>query len=179
MFALVVPPMTASVSPSVPWSADVGPHLPRAEAAARRLLGCDHLAADVVQEALLVLWQQPERPPDLCGWLVLAVVHRARHLRRTLQRRRHHEHHAATTRCSLHPDCDNPLHHAHAHELADRLAAAVDGLPVPQRTVYELYARTGLDYEALAAHLHLPIGTVRSRLHRARRAVQEALPASG
>lgn len=167
--------MTATASSSVPWSADVGPHLPRAQAAARRLLGCDHLAADAVQEALLVLWQQPERPPDLCGWLVLAVVHRARHLRRTLQRRAHHEHHSAATRCALHPDCDNPLHHAHAHELSERVADAIAALPQTQRDLFACHDHDDLDYAGLAARFALPIGTVRSRLHRARCAVRHAL----
>lgn len=158
------------------------PDLQRARAIARRLLGCDHLAADAVQEALLALWQQAEVPAPPTGWLLRAVVHRCRHLRRSLRRRHHHEHHAGTAHCALHQGCDNPLHVAYAHELGERLDAARAALPAGQRAVFERSERHGLDYAAIAAELGVPIGTVRSRLHRARLALEQALgppPAHG
>jgi RNA polymerase sigma-70 factor (ECF subfamily) len=153
-------------------------HRAHAHAVARRLLGCDHLAADAVQEALVALWREPAAPPDPRGWLVRAVVFRARHLRRTLARRHRHEHGAAV-HCELHAGCDNPLHHAYAHELGDRLERALHALPAEQRTAFQLYVETGLDYRGIAARLSLPIGTVRSRLHRARTALQQALGDAG
>jgi RNA polymerase sigma-70 factor (ECF subfamily) len=146
----------------------------RAHAAARRLLGCDHLAHDAVQEAMLAYWREAIVPEDTRSWLVSAVRFRARHLRRTLLRRQKHEHGAAV-HCELHAGCDNPLHHAYAHELGTRLDAALAQLPAEQRTAFELYVETGLDYRGIANRLSLPIGTVRSRLHRARQALQEAL----
>ena len=51
----------------------------------------------------------------------------------------------------------------------------MDTLPTPQRQAYELYERTGLDYAGVAEKLRLPIGTVRSRLHRARATIAAAL----
>jgi RNA polymerase sigma factor (sigma-70 family) len=51
---------------------------------------------------------------------------------------------------------------------------ALAGLPARQRDVLLLYAWAELDYEALALALDVPVGTVRSRLHRARRAVRKA-----
>jgi RNA polymerase sigma-70 factor (ECF subfamily) len=155
-------------------SPDVDAHRPHAHAVARRLLGCDHLAADAVQEALVALWREPAPPPDLRGWLTRAVVFRARHLRRSLARRHKHEHGAAV-HCELHAGCDNPLHHAYAHELGVRLDQALAALPAEQRTAFQLYVETGLDYRGIAQRLALPIGTVRSRLHRARAALQQAL----
>ncbi|MBL9078744.1 MAG: sigma-70 family RNA polymerase sigma factor [Planctomycetes bacterium] len=154
------------------------PHLPRAVAAARRLLGCDHLAADAVQEALVAYCGLAAPPPDPVGWLLVAVRHRARHLRRTLRRRSRHEQHAAATRCQFHPDCDNPLHHAHAHELGERVTAAIAALPGEQRVAFERFEHDGHDYAAIARELALPIGTVRSRLHRARRALQRIVEPS-
>ncbi len=159
--------------PAAPHLPTATPHLARAHTAARAVLGCDHLADDAVQEALLVWWRLPAPPPDPCGWFVRTVVHRARHMRRTLSRRRRHE--DAAARCDHHPDCDNPLHHACAHELANRVAAAIERLPAEQRAVFELHDRTGLDYAGLAHRLAVPEGTVRSRLHRARTAVGTAL----
>lgn len=153
---------------------DVAAALPPAQAAARRLLGCDHLASDAVQEAMVAYWREPIVPDDPRRWLVSAVMFRARHLRRTLLRRQKHEHGAAA-HCELHAGCDNPLHHAYAHELGHRLDDALAALPGEQRTAFQLYVETGLDYRGIAKRLSLPIGTVRSRLHRARQALQEAL----
>lgn len=161
-------------APDLATSPALAADLDRAHRAARALLGCDHLAADAVQEALVALWRQPMAPPDRRGWLVRAVVHRARHLRRSLLRRRRHEC-AAGDHCELHTGCDNPLHQAHAHELGERLDAAVATLPREQRAPFELYVATGLDYRGIASELGLPIGTVRSRLHRARAALQALL----
>ena len=172
------PSLAALPCPQLDPSDDLRADVARAHAAARSMLGCDHLAADAVQEALVALWRQPEPPPERRAWLVRAVVLRARHLRRTLARRQHHEHGAAT-HCALHQGCSNPLHHAFAHELGERLDAALQQLPAEQRTAFELYVQTGLDYRGIADRLELPIGTVRSRLHRAREALQAALAESG
>ena len=153
---------------------DASPHVPAARAVARRLLGCDHLADDAVQEALVALWRLDEAPDNVRAWLTRAVVLRSRHLRRSLRRRNHHEH-VASTHCELHQGCDNPLHVAMAHETGERLRQALDTLPTAQRRAYELYSECGLDYAGVAARLDLPIGTVRSRLHRARAAIEAAL----
>jgi len=153
---------------------DFSAHIPAARAVARRLLGCDHLADDAVQEALVALWRLEEAPRSVSAWLTRAVLLRCRHLRRSLRRRRHHEH-VASSHCELHDGCDNPLHVAVAHEAGERLAQVLDTLPPAQRRAYELYTNSGLDYAGVAARLDLPIGTVRSRLHRARAAIEAAL----
>lgn len=168
-----VPPAEAA-APDLTTTDELAQDLARAHSAARAMLGCDHLAADAVQEALVALWRQHDAPVDRRGWLVRAVAHRARHLRRTLARRHRHEC-AAASHCELHAGCDNPLHHAYAHELGERLDAAVASLPHEQRAPFELYVATGLDYRGIAQRLGLPVGTVRSRLHRARLALQQLL----
>ena len=147
----------------------------RAHTVARSLLGCDHLAADAVQEALIALWQQPAPPPQQRAWLVQAVVFRARALRRAFRRRQLHEDVAAHSQCELHRDCGNPLHHAFAAELQERLATAVQQLPIEQREPFELHRHGELDYLGIAAQLQVPVGTVRSRLHRARQTLQTVL----
>jgi RNA polymerase sigma-70 factor (ECF subfamily) len=143
-------------------------------ALAVRFLGCDHLAHDAVQEALLALSQQTEVPERPYAWLVLAVINRSRHLRRSLRRRRHHEHRASAD-CELHEDCENPLHVAMAHEIGGLLAAVRDTLPREQRTALELFEVEGRDYNSIADELNVPIGTVRSRLSRAREALRTAM----
>ncbi|HZG49836.1 MAG TPA: RNA polymerase sigma factor [Thermoleophilaceae bacterium] len=59
------------------------------------------------------------------------------------------------------------------------LAAALARLSVAQRDVLLLYAWAELDYEQIAEALNVPIGTVRSRLHRARGVLVEALAPLG
>ncbi|MDA7936449.1 sigma-70 family RNA polymerase sigma factor [bacterium] len=141
---------------------------------AKRLLGCDHLAHDAVQEALLALSQQPEYPVKPIAWLTRAVIHRSRHLRRCVRRRKHHEHKASTD-CELHGDCDNPLHVAIAHEVGSKLTAVRDSLSPEQRRAVELSEKSGQDYQLIADTLGVPVGTVRSRLSRARAALRAAL----
>ena len=55
------------------------------------------------------------------------------------------------------------------------LAAALAGLSAGDRDVLLLIAWADLSYQETAAALSIPVGTVRSRLNRARRKVREAL----
>lgn len=57
----------------------------------------------------------------------------------------------------------------------DRVAAAVSHLPPDYRHVLELSDVEELSYEEIATQLGIPIGTVRSRLFRARRLLRAAL----
>jgi RNA polymerase sigma factor (sigma-70 family) len=72
----------------------------------------------------------------------------------------------------------------HADRVAERvdagavsreLAAALAGLKTPDRDVLLLHAWADLPYEEIARALDIPVGTVRSRLHRARSLVRGAL----
>lgn len=56
-----------------------------------------------------------------------------------------------------------------------RLAEALDALSVEERDVLLLFAWADLEYAEIAEALDVPIGTVRSRLHRARAHVRAAL----
>ena len=66
-----------------------------------------------------------------------------------------------------------------ADERAD-LVAALDSIPAREREALLLYALADLSYEEIAAALEVPIGTVRSRLARARdrlrKGLDDALP---
>jgi len=52
-------------------------------------------------------------------------------------------------------------------------------LPAPERDALILHVWEGLAYEEVAAALGVPVGTVRSRLNRARRRLREPAAASG
>ena len=59
--------------------------------------------------------------------------------------------------------------------IGDEVATALNSLPVDFRTVMILSDIEGFTYEEMAKILDIPIGTVRSRLHRARNLLKEKL----
>jgi RNA polymerase sigma-70 factor (ECF subfamily) len=61
----------------------------------------------------------------------------------------------------------------------ERLIAAIAELPEEQRSVVALRAWEGLDYDDIAAVEQIPVGTVRSRLSRAREALRKAIEENG
>lgn len=151
-------------------------HCVRLHHAAARILGCGDAARDAVQEALIALWlHPPERAPE-DAWLVRTVVHRSLHQRRTNNRRRHWEHEAAyelTDHCPL-CDPENELQTRQAFRLADE---ALSTLPESYRSVWLRCEVDGWDYERIAHDLAVPVGTVRSRLNRAKAALRAYIAA--
>ena len=61
----------------------------------------------------------------------------------------------------------------------EAVAAAVTALPAPERDSLLLHVWEGLSYEEVADALGVPVGTVRSRLNRARRHLRELTAAGG
>lgn len=62
-------------------------------------------------------------------------------------------------------------------ERVGRVRAALDALPHDYRTVVVLREIDGCDYEQISDILDIPVGTVRSRLHRARLQLKDQLKA--
>jgi RNA polymerase sigma-70 factor (ECF subfamily) len=58
---------------------------------------------------------------------------------------------------------------------SERIAQALDGLPEEFRDACILYFAESLSYQEIADILNIPIGTVRSKLHRGRKHLQKAL----
>jgi RNA polymerase sigma-70 factor (ECF subfamily) len=73
------------------------------------------------------------------------------------------------------PDADRVARSVSAAAAGRRLAAALAKLSTGDRHVLLLLAWADLSYEEIATALDIPIGTVRSRLHRARTTVRTAL----
>jgi len=152
----------------------VEPHLALLRRVALRILGCPEEAQDAVQEAILALWRLRGRPPRLRGWLVRTVVHRSLHRRRSELRRRRWEDQAASELGSTCPLCD-PEDELSRRELVVALERALGRLSSEHQIVLALRVE-GLEYDEIAEQLDLPVGTVRSRLNRARRALRERMP---
>ncbi len=156
------------------------PYLALLRRVAERILGSSELVDDVVQETLLALWDTREVPENLRGWLVRTVTHRSLHRRRSETRRRFWEARAAET-WREHEGCCalcNPELDALNRALQRDLDVALRALSEDQRLIVALRAIGGMEYTEIASRLEVPVGTVRSRLNRARRALRERLEAS-
>ncbi len=66
-------------------------------------------------------------------------------------------------------------HELFAHLLGDEVTQAINGLPVNFRLVLLLCDIEGFTYEEISRITDVPIGTVRSRLHRARGLLKDRL----
>jgi len=150
------------------------PHLAALHAVARSIVASHDQACDAVQETSLALWMQDEEPADLRGWLVRTTVHKCLHVLRREDRRGRHEERAGVERSEACPLCDPGLP-AEEDELRLRLDAAIAALSDELRTTFLMRSEHGLDYQEIADALSIPIGTVRSRINRARQSLAERL----
>ncbi|SUA66588.1 Sigma-24 [Oligella urethralis] len=72
-------------------------------------------------------------------------------------------------------DGETPETHMHNREILEALQAALDDLPEQLRQAIVLRELEGLSYEEIAGVMDCPVGTVRSRIFRAREAISERL----
>lgn len=73
------------------------------------------------------------------------------------------------------PDASNPAIRVAQSDANALLLAAIARLPADQRVTLMLRAWEGLRYDEIAAATNVPLGTVRSRLHTARRTLAAAI----
>ncbi len=72
-------------------------------------------------------------------------------------------------------DTDTPLGHVLTAEIGETVQRALAGLPAEMRQAVMLREFDGLSYEQIAEVMDCPVGTVRSRIFRAREAIDELL----
>ena len=74
-------------------------------------------------------------------------------------------------------DLENPENNLFSRELADVVNGAITELPDDLRTAVTLREFDGLSYEDIADIMDCPVGTVRSRIFRAREAIDKRVQA--
>ena len=144
----------------------------------------DHAEAmDVAQEAFIKAWRAlPSFRGDSAfyTWLYRIAINTAKnHLvaqsRRPLDQgvdlEEPEQHHAAGRL----RDNDTPERLLLAEEIRETVMKAMDDLPDELRTAIMLRELDGMSYDEIARTMDCPIGTVRSRIFRAREAIDEKL----
>ncbi len=140
------------------------------QAVCYRLVGnrrqAEELAHDAFVEAYLKIATLRE-PAALPGWLRTLTLNTCRiWLRRSWCR--WGDLPADVPASQEGPDPEDPA-------MLARMSSGMAMLPPPQRLVLALHYFEGLSYEQIAEFLDVPIGTVMSRLHRARRSLRQIL----
>jgi RNA polymerase sigma-70 factor (ECF subfamily) len=138
---------------------------------ALRLLGTPADAADVVQETFLRAYVNlPKlRSVSARGWLYRVAVNASRDVQRRHLRRPADPLEDDDGKVLELPSQDvGPEAAAEARERAEAIRAALMHLPLDYRVAVVLRDVNDLSYEEIAEALRVPLGTVKSRLSRAR-----------
>jgi len=163
------------MEPIAQFDALILPHLDSAYTLARYLLQDEHDAQDAVQDAALRAYRHfaSFRGGDARAWFLTIVRNCCLSWRRRRWRRE--------TISLSHDESATPIEprssDSRAIEQSDRAAiqGAVDSLPVEFREVIVLREIQGLSYAEISEVAGVPIGTVMSRLSRARERLAKAL----
>lgn len=151
----------------------------RVRVLARRLLGEDAAAEDVVQEVFAALPRAARRFDGRARLeefvLGIAIKRIRRHRRAALRRRRALERLRELAPANPH----DPERDTYRHQLGRRLAAALDGLPLPQRVAFVLCEVEEMTAGEAAVIADCPEPTIRTRLFHARRRLRDLLSGEG
>lgn len=153
------------------WMQQLGPRL---IALSTGICRDRHRAEEIVQEAFIKLWRNPPDAGEVAysSWMRRVVTNLSIN---SLQRTRRpgplpefsddralRSHHRPDAQCDV-------------QENLQRVSAAMDRLDEPKRAILMLRAHEQLSYEDIAEHLAVPVGTVMSRLNRARAALLDEM----
>jgi RNA polymerase sigma-70 factor, ECF subfamily len=147
---------------------------------AMNLLGDRDEALDLSQEVFLRVFRTIYRfrgQSSLRTWIYRIAVNQARNRHRFWRRRHRADQVSLDQHIATHGEFRSsgeltPDRVLAQKELAARLQHALDHLPFDQRTAIVLREIDGLSYEEIAYSLGVAVGTVKSRLTRARQALR-------
>lgn len=153
-----------------------------------RMVNNREWANDLTQEAFVKVMQgfdTFDEKARLSTWMIRVTMNtclsalRAKKVRRTARLEAVHDARAPGT---VPRDADwEPSGHSRVEhdEERRRLLAALDSIDPEQRAILVLRDGRGMDYDQIAVTLGIPVGTVKSRLFRARAALREKVEQPG
>lgn len=155
---------------------------------AYRLLGNYEESVDIAQEVFLQVYRKLgtfRRDASLRTWIYRIVINRAKNRQRWWHRRFGEMTAVSLDDAEASPRWDiatptngGPLAPDEAlerKEVSQLLLRAIDELPFSHRTILLLKEIEGLSYDEISETLDLPLGTVKSRLARARKSLRDKL----
>ncbi|ADG89712.1 RNA polymerase, sigma-24 subunit, ECF subfamily [Thermobispora bispora DSM 43833] len=158
------------------WEEIVRTHSARVYRLAYRLTGNVHDAEDLTQEVFVRVFRSLSNytPGTFEGWLHRITTNLFLDMARRKQRIRF-EGLADEAAERLHGREPSPAQAYHDAQFEPDIQAALDALAPEFRAAVVLCDIEGLSYEEIAATLGVKLGTVRSRIHRGRAQLREAL----
>ncbi len=157
------------------WEEIVREHSPRVYRLAYRLTGNPQDAEDLTQDTFIRVFRSLDdyTPGTFEGWLYRITTNLFLDL---VRRRKRIRFDALGDDVVDLPGLEPGPERAYEHlNLDEDVQAALDALPPDFRAAVVLCDIEGLSYEEIAATLGVKLGTVRSRIHRGRSALREAL----
>jgi RNA polymerase sigma-70 factor (ECF subfamily) len=136
----------------------------------RRMTGNASDAEDLFQETFLRVYTHLDqfRTDGLFRpWVYRIATNVCRNQQRWWRRRPRHVFSEYGEDDAPDPAAANPRELAISAELAERLASAVNRLPVRHRAVFLMARYEGMSYEEIGNALGIPVGTVKSRMNKA------------
>ena len=158
----------------------VGEHQRMVVQLAVNLLGDRDEALDLSQEVFLRVFRTMHRfrgQSSLRTWIYRIAVNQARNRHRFWRRRHRADQVSLDQHIAAHGEFmsgleSGPERMLAQKQLAQKLQRALDQLPFDQRTAIVLREVDGLSYEEIAYSLGVAVGTVKSRLTRARQTLR-------
>jgi RNA polymerase sigma-70 factor, ECF subfamily len=151
----------------------------RVYALCRRLTGAHQSADDLAQETFIKAYFALARFDaewPLYPWLRRIALNTGLNYLKSRRRERPLDEAAlGPRRMPFSPPADGPEERLERAEFEARFERAVASLPSDQRSVFVLRFHEGLSYDEISRALDVPVGTVMSRLNRARQRLKDLL----
>lgn len=146
---------------------------------ALRLVGDADTAADVTQDAFLSAFRHLDqfKGGSFRSWLLRIVTNASYDVLRSSHHKKGHSLDEMTENASFDvtDPADLPEVITLRHELAEKIQEGLETIPLDQRAVLILYDIHGLSYDEIGTALNVNLGTVKSRLSRARARLRDYL----
>ena len=161
------------------------PHLERLYRLAWRLTGRKAEAEDLFQELLIRAYGKLDKLVNIDepgSWLARVMYNLFIDERRRFARRRLHtveEGELSGDGLAGLPGAEDPVHDVQRLERLERLDAALSQLSDEHRAIVLLHDTEGYKLSEIHELMNIPVGTVKSRLHRARARLREILGEDG